>query len=178
MKLVSALLRIMADFLTERGADATITVRTDTNVPTPGSREEKRNAAGEVHPQASISPILRSRLHAVIDSLSDDETARALRIGTRQVRRRALAGGLYFFEVGRKRRYPCWQFIGDYGVLPGLQVITPLLPQDWTPETVDAFMTTEHPRLVVRGVPSSPGEWLAHSGDPSIVSRLLAAGQQ
>lgn len=175
MKLVSALLRSMAEFMQEHGADATITASTGSDVDPPGSHEDARNPAAESPLRASISPALRSRLHAVIDSLSDDETARLLGIGTRQVRRRALAGGLYFFQVGRRRRYPCWQFVGDNRVLHGLQDVTPLLPRAWPPETVDAFMTTQHPHLLLRGVPVSPVEWLARGGDPRNVTHLLAS---
>jgi hypothetical protein len=176
MKLVSTLLRGMADFLVEHGAGATIIESADTTVGARhGHDEAAKNATDADHPRASISPALRSRLHTVIDSLSDDETARVLAIGARQVRRRALTGALYFFQVGRRRRYPCWQFIGDYRVLPGLHDVTRLVPKDWPPETVDAFMSTRHPHLLLRGVPSSPVAWLAHGGDPSVVSRLLSS---
>lgn len=175
MKLVSALLRSMADFMLEHGADAAITTSTDTDDESAGRHEEASNAAAAGHPRASISPALRSRLHAVIDSLSDDETARVLGTGTRQVRRRALAGGLYFFQAGRKRRYPCWQFIGGEHALPGLQFLTPGIPRDWPPEAVHAFMAAKHPRLLLQGAPSSPVEWLARGGEPSTVRRLLDA---
>jgi hypothetical protein len=40
---------------------------------------------------------------------------------------------------------------------------------------VDAFMTTRHPHLLLRGVPVSPVDWLAHGGDPRNVSHLLAS---
>lgn len=166
MKLVSALLYTMADFLLEHGPDASITSPT-------GPLSETSKAVGEDPLTASASPALRARLSAVIRSLSDDETARVLAISTRQVRRRAHEGDLHFFEIGRKRRYPCWQFIGDCRLLPGLREVAPALRRSRAPETIEAIMTTKHPRLLVRGAATSPVEWLVHTGDASIVGRLL-----
>ncbi|GAB3578196.1 hypothetical protein GCM10027406_13990 [Leifsonia lichenia] len=174
MKLVIALLRTMAEFVAD-GHDAV----SRSNAPAVAAEELNRDdpqASSIVDPNRglTISPTLKALLSAVIDSLSDDEAARHLSIGVRQVRRRALDGSLYFFRVGRKRRYPRWQFADNRYVLPGLTAVAQALPRHWSPERAQAFMENQDPRLRLRGTSRSPVEWLRSGGDPSRIAELIA----
>jgi excisionase family DNA binding protein len=174
MKLVIALLRTMAEFVADgndvvsgSNALAVAAKDLDRDDPQPSSIVDPNRSL-------TISPALKALLSAVIDSLSDDEAARYLSIGVRQVRRRALDGSLYFFRVGRKRRYPRWQFADDRYVLPGLPAVARALPRDWSPERAQAFMENQDPRLRLRGTSRSPVEWLRSGGDASRIAELIA----
>lgn len=174
MKLVIALLRTMAEFVAD-GHDAV----SRSNPPAGAAEELNRDdpqASSIVDPNRSltISPALKALLSAVIDSLSDDEAARYLSVGVRHVRRRALDGSLYFFRVGRKRRYPRWQFADDRYLLPGLPTVAQALPRHWSPERVQALMENKDPRLRLRGTSRSPVKWLLSGGDPSRIAELIA----
>jgi len=162
LKLVSAMLRTVSNFLLEHGADAAV-----------GGSSERNGGEPDHHDEMAASPALRSRLRAVIRSLSDDETGRLLAVGARQVQRRARSGSLYFFQVSQKRRFPCWQFLSTFAVPPGLRLVAQVLPRDWPPEAVDAFMTTKHPQLLIGGVPHSPVQWLVNGGGATTVRLLL-----
>lgn len=120
-----------------------------------------------------LRPEYRARIEAVIDSLSDDEVADFLSIGTRQVRRRAQMNELYFFVVGKRRRYPAWQFDERLGTLPGLRGVVQEIPTDWGPERVRSFMTTLAPGLKVRGEPITPQTWLIVGLDPLRIAELI-----
>lgn len=153
-KLVSALLTTMTAFIAERGAD----------VLAPSDPED---------PSRRLRPEFRARIEAVVDSLSDDETAAFLEIGTRQVRRRAHEGALYFFTVGKRRRYPAWQFDELFGVLPGLRDILRAVPEDWTPERLQRFMAGFDAALTIAGKPIEPRTWLVVGLDPMEIVNLI-----
>ncbi|MDR6144106.1 hypothetical protein QE375_003660 [Microbacterium foliorum] len=153
-KLVSALLTTMTAFIAERGADVLAPPDPDD----PGRR---------------LRPEFRARIEAVVDSLSDDETAAFLEIGTRQVRRRAHEGALYFFTVGKRRRYPAWQFDELLGVLPGLRDILRAVPEDWTPERLQRFMAGFDAGLTIAGKPIEPRTWLVFGLDPMEIVDLI-----
>ena len=153
-KLVSALLTTMTAFIAERGAD----------VLAPPDPED---------PRRRLRPEFRERIDAVVDSLSDDETAAFLGIGTRQVRRRAHGGALYFFTVGKRRRYPAWQFDELLGVLPGLRDIVQAIPEDWTPERAQRFMAGLDAELKIADKPIAPRTWLVVGLDPTEIVDLI-----
>lgn len=153
-KLVSALLTTMTAFIAERGAD----------ILAPPDPEDSRRR---------LRPEFRARIDAVVDSLSDDETAAFLDIGTRQVRRRAHEGALYFFTVGKRRRYPAWQFDELLGVLPGLRDILRAIPEDWTPERLQQFMAGFDAGLTIAGKPIAPRTWLVVGLDPMEIVDLI-----
>lgn len=153
-KLVSALLTTLTAFIAERGTD----------VLAPPDPED---------PRRRLRPEFRERIDAVVDSLSDDETAAFLGIGTRQVRRRAHGGALYFFTVGKRRRYPAWQFDELLGVLPGLRDIVRAIPEDWTPERAQRFMAGLDAELKIAGKPIAPRTWLVVGLDPMEIVDLI-----
>lgn len=120
-----------------------------------------------------MPPQLKARLEAVVDSLSDDEAAWFLGISVRQVRRRRSKGQLYFFEVGRKKRYPLWQFTDHRTVLPGLREVVAATPPGLPPERMQRLMTMARASLRIDERRSDPVSWLLNGGDPQMVVRLL-----
>lgn len=158
-KLVSALLTTMTAFIADRGADV---------LAPPDSEDSGRR----------LRPEFRARIDAVVDSLSDDETAAFLGIGTRQVRRRAHDGGLYFFTVGKRRRYPAWQFDELLGVLPGLRDILRVIPDNWAPERTGRFMSGLETELRIADKPISPRTWLVVGLDPMEIVNLVPEGTE
>jgi len=110
---------------------------------------------------------------AVVDSLSDEETASVMSIGLRQVRRRAQARDLHYFTVGGKRRYPMWQFDRRDNLVPGMREVTRAIPEDWSPERIHAFMTTFESGLNIHGEPLTPAEWVCIGCDPLRVVELM-----
>ncbi|MGW9269049.1 helix-turn-helix domain-containing protein [Microbacterium sp. NPDC055599] len=153
-KLISALLTTLTTFITERGAD----------VLAPADLEDMTR---------QLRPAYRARIEAVVDSLSDDETAAFLGIGTRQVRRRAHDGDLYFFTIGTRRRYPAWQFDEELGVLPGLREVVRTMPREWTPERAHDFMTGLETELKIADKPIAPRIWLIVGMDPEEIINLV-----
>ncbi|MEV4737570.1 helix-turn-helix domain-containing protein [Microbacterium sp. LWO14-1.2] len=158
-KLVSALLTTMTAFIADRGAD----------VLAPPDPED---------PGRRLRPEFRARIDAIVDSLSDDETAAFLGIGVRQVRRRAHQGALYFFTVGKRRRYPAWQFDELLGVLPGIRDILRAIPEDWTPERAQLFMSGVGAELTIADKPISPRTWLIVGLDPMEIVNLIREGTE
>ncbi|MEV7608526.1 helix-turn-helix domain-containing protein [Microbacterium sp. NPDC089320] len=158
-KLVSALLTTMTAFIADRGADVLAPPDPD-------------------HPERRLRPEFRARIDAVVDSLSDDETAAFLGIGVRQVRRRAHEGALYFFTVGKRRRYPAWQFDELLGVLPGLRDILRAIPEDWTPERAQLFMSGVGAELRIADEPIAPRTWLVVGLDPMEIVNLIREGTE
>ncbi|WP_285035871.1 helix-turn-helix domain-containing protein [Plantibacter sp. ME-Dv--P-095] len=154
-KLVDAVLQTITDFIREPLG----------NGPVP----EQQLVGGDVCSTNSVTPAWKPRLEAVVDSFSDDEASRCLDVGLRHLRRLAQYGRICSFKVGKRRRYPMWQFADRTGLLPGVPVVVAAIPKNWSPETTHAFMTT--PALgLVRGVEQlSPIEWLRAVGDPSMV---------
>lgn len=153
-KLIDALLVTMTEMVSERGEDVLTPITAD-------------------RPERRLRPEFRARIEAVVDSLSDDEAADFLGVGTRQLRRRAQDGGLYFFPVGKRRRYPAWQFDQRLGLLPNLSHVIAAIPTTWPPQMTNAFMTTLEAGLKVQGKCITPRTWLAIGLDPVAVVETI-----
>lgn len=158
-KLIDALLVTLTDCIEEGGEDVL----------------EPPDSA---HPGRRLRPGYRARIKVVVDSLSDDEAADLLGIGTRQLRRRAQDGGLYFFTVGKRRRYPAWQFDERCGVLPGIHALILAIPKDWRPEKAHSFMTTLEAGLDIHGEPIAPSTWLIIGLDPARIEELIRDAEE
>lgn len=158
-KLIDALVRTMIDLVLETDGD--LFTSTGSSNDTNAAADPKGSAAATEAPRLRLRTEYRLRLEAVIDSWSDDETADFLMIGTRQVRRRAEQGKLYFFLVNRKRRYPVWQFDQPCGVVEGVAHVGRALPPSWPVERVYAFMTTRSARLQQ----VTPAQWMLMKRD-------------
>lgn len=171
-KLVSAMLRAIGDFIAS-GREPLVLIDAQDSTGLLEPADAAVAASTRDRRPATMSPALRDVLSAVIGSLSDDEAARYLGVGVRQVRRRALEGTLYYFHVGRRRRYPCWQFEAGQSTLAGIRIVVPAIPLSWPPERVAEFMQTPHPRLELDGVLMSPAEWLMNGCSAEKVTKLL-----
>lgn len=135
--------------------------------------------SGPKEPRRRLRPEYKAQVQVVVDSLSDDETAHFLGVGPRQVRRRAHEGALYYFRVGKRRRYPAWQFDERLGVLPGLPRLIRTIPGEWSPERAHRFMTGLETDLKIAGEPIAPRTWLMAGLDPSdIIDLLRTEGEQ
>lgn len=153
-KLIDAIFLTLTAFIAESGEDVL--------APSDSASSTRR-----------LRPRYRARIEAVIDSLSDDEVSDFLSIGTRQVRRLAQMNELYCFVVGKRRRYPAWQFDEHLGVLPGLRDVVQEIPKDWSPERVRSFLTTLKTGLKVHGESIAPRTWLIVGLDPVRISKLM-----
>lgn len=169
-KLIDALLRTMIEFVVETQGD--VFTRTDKIGAAAASEldaaESQSSGRTTAYPGRRLRPEFRDRIEAVIDSWSDDETADYLQIGLRQVRRRAQQGSLYYFCLGRKRRYPVWQFDRYFGVLPGLGDVVRAIPRSWRPEQVYGFMTGRQPDLGSM----TPAQWLLGKNDAARIASV------
>lgn len=164
-KLIAALLHTMVEFVQERGADVLVP---DEQSPDDAPASAQRTASSRVQGRGRLRPEYRLRIEAIIDSWSDDETADFLQVGARHVRRRAQQGTLYFFLVGRRRRFPMWQFENYHRVLPGAALVGRGLPPEWAPERIYVFMTTLNRDLGSR----APIQWLLLNRPPETIIRI------
>lgn len=153
-KLIDALLITMTEMVAERGEDVLTPITAD-------------------HPERRLRPEFRARIETVVDSLSDDEAADFLGVGTRQLRRRAQDGGLYYFPVGKRRRYPAWQFDQRLGLLPNVNEVIAAIPVTWMPHRTNTFMSTLEAGMTIRGEPITPRTWLAISLGPAAVIQMI-----
>ncbi|MGH3449305.1 MAG: DNA-binding protein [Haloechinothrix sp.] len=112
--------------------------------------------------------------HAVLaeTALSVTEAAQLLGVDASRVRHRLAAGQLAGWK-DQGWRLPAWQFTLD-GVLPGLDIVLRVLPDDQPPLVVAAFMNTPQPDLVIHGQAATPRQWLLALGDPRPVAELAA----
>lgn len=114
----------------------------------------------------------------VRESLSVGEAAERLGVSTGRIRQRIGDGTLWAFRSGRHHLLPAAQFTPD-GTVPHLETITPLLPKDLHPLTVQALLLLPRPELVVDGHPTSIARYLAGSAgtddDLDAVRDLLLA---
>jgi hypothetical protein len=95
-------------------------------------------------------------------ALSVDDAVTRLRVTPGRVRQRITEGTLWAFTSGRRRMLPAVQFT-DSGEVPYLDRVTPLLPRDLHPLTVQALLTLPRPELLVDGQPASIVRFLAAS---------------
>lgn len=133
-------------------------------------RSEARVARGEL---AALEQ--KTRLEVVGSSLSSEEVAKKLGIKDSSVRHRALSKTLYSFQIGRKLRYPTWQFTNDPNqpVLPHLRELVEALPTDMHAASVQGFMTTPQVDLPMDDEPTTPIAWLQIGNDVQDVIDIL-----
>jgi len=172
-KLVDALLQTMVELVLETQGDLFISTGVQSSEPSTFADGATPSAEPTAAPKLRLRPEYRLRFEAVIDSWSDDEAARFLAIGTRQIRRRAKQGSLYFFVVNRKRRYPVWQFNNRRGVLGDVAQVGRALPDSWTPQRVYAFMTTRSPDLKM----ITPAQWMLLHRNPDQIVSVIAKSE-
>jgi len=52
----------------------------------------------------------------------------------------------------------------DNSAVPGLDRVLEALPSSWHPVSATRFLHTPHPDIAINGAPTTPIEWLKHSG--------------
>ena len=113
---------------------------------------------------------VRADAEAARDGFTTSEVADRFGIAPSNIRRDVARRGLYV--AGRTRRrehvFPRWQFTAE-GPLPGLREVLGVIPEDYHPLDVAAFMATPNETLGDR----SPVEWLASGGDPRRVVQIV-----
>lgn len=131
---------------------------------------EERIARGELAEKQRSS-----RLKAVTSSLSSAQVAKHLGLEESSVRHRVGKQSLYSFLVGRKRRFPTWQFSDTAvdGVIPELAALVKGIPADMHASTVQGFMTNPQEDLVISGAAVPPVEWLELGNDVDAVIGIL-----
>lgn len=111
---------------------------------------------------------VRQLTSALSESVSIKEAAAILGVDRSRVSRRITGKTLWAFDLQGSRRIPRWQFLGGE-LLPGLDVIVPVIPRGATPAALDAFMQTPQPDFDDR----TPIEHLAVGGDPALVAGFV-----
>lgn len=96
------------------------------------------------------------------------EAAELLRIDRSRISRRITGKTLWTFDIHGRRRIPRWQFL-DTALLPGLDVIVPVIPHDITPAALEAFMHTPQPDFDDH----TPIDHLAAGGDPELIAGFV-----
>jgi len=105
-------------------------------------------------------------------TFSSKDAAERLGLSVNKLTAKAQAGELYFFTVGRARRYPKWQFTAS-DVLPELSSIVAAIPASWEPVDAYLFFNSHNTELLVNDKVQSPREWLIAGEAPERVIELL-----
>ena len=111
------------------------------------------------------------------DSLSSDAARSLLGLTPTALRRLSRRGYLHAVEYESEWRYPSWQFAGRprFAVVPGVDVVVPAIPAQWSLSAINLFMSTPNQELTVGGEIRSPVDWLNDGSDPHEVAAVLAA---
>lgn len=143
----------------------------------PRFREQSRalNARPREHESASDR---RSSVEKAIepsDSLSTDATRSLLRVTPTALRRLSRRGYLHAVECESDWRYPSWQFAGRprFAVVPGVDVVVPAIPAQWSLSAINSFMRAPNRKLAVGRHVRSPVDWLIDGRDPHKVAAIL-----
>ncbi len=108
-------------------------------------------------------------------SLSAGETAQKLGVDPSRVRQLLAARKIYGLQMRGAWKIPVFQFDGDR-LLPGLEEVIPVLPEDLHPVAIYHWFTTPNPDLVPGGSEQglSPREWLLSGHSPKVVAELAS----
>lgn len=106
-------------------------------------------------------------------ALSVGQAAERTGVAGSRIRHRIADGLLAGWKEGGAWRLPAWQFT-ENGVLPGLEVVLPAIPQDQPHLAVASFMATRQDDLLIGDSRSTPRDWLLAGGDPQRVAALAA----
>lgn len=121
---------------------------------------------------AEAATATRETMQAIVaDSLTPEEAAASIGVGTAAVTRRIHGRTLYAFDVGQGWLLPKFQF-SDAHALPGLEKVVPRLDRDLHPIEVVNWFTYPHVDLVIGDASVSPAEWLNAGRDAGVVVAL------
>ena len=111
------------------------------------------------------------------DSLSSDAARSLLGLTPTALRRFTNRGYLHAVECDSEWRYPSWQFAGRprFAVVPGVDVVVPAIPAQWSLSAINSFMRAPNHKLAVDEHARSPVDWLTDGSDPHRVAAILEA---
>lgn len=125
--------------------------------------------SAELERQDRTHAAVRQLADTAADTISIAEAAGILGLDPDRISRRIRAKTLWAFRLRKRWRIPRWQF-GDDGLLPGLEVIVPVIADDASPSVLEAFMRTPQHDFGGR----TPVEHLAGGGDPAAIAGFVA----
>lgn len=145
----------------------------------PRFREQSRalNARPHEHENASDGSNLMEKPIESNHSLSMDAARSLLGLTPTALRRLSRRGYLHAVDCESEWRYPSWQFAGRprFAVVPGVDVVVPAMPAQWSLSAINSFMRAPNRKLAVGGHVRSPVDWLIDGSDPHQVAAILEA---
>jgi hypothetical protein len=147
---------------------------------TPAETKALAGGGADLRPRGETEPPPRAEAAAsygalLAESFSVAQVSSQLGIDASRVRHRLAERSLYGIRLKGSWRLPAFQFTDD-GVVPGLDVVLPTLPDDLHPVAVRRWLTTPVSDLSISGrrgaAGVSPLEWLSGGGDPHPVAAL------
>ena len=127
----------------------------------------------EVARGSAINAAARIRIDA--SSLTAAEVGEKLHLAASTVRQLGAVRKLYAYLVNGRLVFPDWQFTRTGNrVLPGLERILDVLPDDLHPQTVAGFFLTPQPDLVLNGEATAVAVWLEERGSVEPALALAA----
>ncbi|WIB34414.1 hypothetical protein [Curtobacterium sp. MCSS17_005] len=141
------------------------------------SRDEWAAAEAEVA-RGELDDLERRTDHEAISaSLSVDEAADWLNVGTGRVLTDLAFGDLFAFVCDDELLFPAWQFTDDpeHPVLDHLSWLAAAFDDAMHRASILGFMTTPHPDTLTGGRPATPVEWLTARRDVRPLLDLLEA---
>ncbi|CAH0192754.1 hypothetical protein SRABI98_01801 [Microbacterium sp. Bi98] len=144
-----------------------------------GHRFREQSRALQAQPRESNKALGGARSPTATDasehSLSAVEARALLRVAPTSLRRLTRRGYLHVVECDSEWRYPSWQFAGRprFAVVPGIDIVAPAIPKDWSPATINSFMMTPRRELADDGGSVSPADWLIRGSDPHQIADFL-----
>lgn len=142
---------------------------------TAGQRHELADSGFDLH--ATIDPgralVDEAGRQALVgDGYTGAEIAANNGISAGRVRHKAAAGELLYSLIDGAQRFPRFQFDGDGRIWPGLDKVSPQVPEEWSWIGYRNFLSL--PSLQLDGRTTTPLQWLAAGKPPAAV--LAAMG--
>ena len=126
---------------------------------------------GEPDPLAPVA----ARYGALLaTALSVPEAATRLGVDASRVRHRLAEGSLYGIRLRSGWRLPAFQFDCDGALVPGIDDVLRLVPDDLHPVALWSWLETPSAELFLGGRPVTPLRWLRTGGDPAALAALAA----
>ena len=135
----------------------------------------KRGGFDMGHPREGEATPLSQTVAAYIammnDALTVAEAARRLRLDQSRIRQLLSAGSLYGIKLRGEWRLPAFQFT-KRGVVPGIQEVLRVVPEDLHPVEVWEWFRNPDPDLEIGEQIVSPLNWLSSGGEPQRASAV------
>lgn len=132
-------------------------------------------AVTDMVPGTGRQQLAASYSSVVAASYSVETLAARIGVGASRIRQRLNSDRtLWGFKVGPRQQWqiPDWHLVGDT-LLPGVEVIAPVIPSDIHPVAAAAMVTTTNPDLVIDGSVVSVRDWLLAGNDPAVAAAAI-----